>query len=160
MIEAQVTGDTVVAYRMRRLPASTREEIRVAIGRLTLRLQRRVMRDKLSGQVLKVRTGTLRRSINQVVLDEADGVAGIVSTNVKYGRLHEYGLKGEVTVKAHLRTIKKAFGKSITPMQIAVKQHTAQRDLPKRSFLRTALEDIAPQVRPELEKAIARAIGK
>ncbi len=47
---------------------------------------------------------------------------------------HEYGFNGDVTVKAHLRMIKMAFGKSISPKQVSIKTHTRKVDLPEKSF--------------------------
>ncbi|MFX8565905.1 HK97 gp10 family phage protein, partial [Acinetobacter baumannii] len=73
------------------MPERLRDELKVGIGRAVLKLQREVVQNKLSGQVLNVRTGNLRRSIDQVVTTEGSAVIGIVSTNVKYGRIHEYG---------------------------------------------------------------------
>lgn len=160
MIQAEVTGDEVVAYRLRRVPEQVKGRVRDTIGRLALKLQRQVMQDKLSGQVLKVRTGTLRRSINQAMLEEGDTIAGIVSTRVKYGKAHEYGFKGPVTVKAHLRTIKQAFGKPLkAPVTVTVKAHTANINLPERSFLRSALKDMAPDVQRSLQAAISKGIA-
>jgi hypothetical protein len=44
----------------------------------------------------------------------------VVGTNVEYARPHEYGFNGTVTVKEHLRLVKKAFGKSLkTPKEVA-----------------------------------------
>lgn len=45
--------------------------------------------EKLSGQVLDVQTGTLRRSVGQEVSE--DGLSTRVGTNVFYGAIHEFG---------------------------------------------------------------------
>lgn len=110
-----IFGDKEVARRFRALPDGIRSRITESIGRLVLKLQRKVMQEKLSGQVLKVRTGTLRRSIDQRLVTDNGAVTGVVSTNVKYGKVHEYGFEGSVqqSVKAHLRRSKEQMRLSI-----------------------------------------------
>ena len=159
MIGGYLVGDAEVVQRLDGMGTRLRDEMKAGIGRATLKLQRMVVQNKLSGQVLKVRTGTLRRSIDQVVLDEGTKVSGIVSSNVKYARPHEYGFHGAVTVKESLRTIRQAFGRPIDPVQISVRSHTRKVDLPERSFLRSALADLerSGAIRVEMEAAVKRA---
>jgi phage gpG-like protein len=132
---------------LRKLDATAldvRTALRVAIGILVIKLQRNVVRDKLTGQVLKVRTGTLRRSIG-VSMNEPGGdkIIGLVSTNLKYAPPHEYGFHGSVNVRAHLREIKQAFGRQLkTPVTVSVGAYSRNVDLPERSFLRSALRDM------------------
>jgi len=150
-----VKGDREVAIKLDELGVRASLQLVKATSKLALKLQRRVMREKLTGQVLKVRTGTLRRSIDQVVVQNAGSVTGIVSTNVEYAAAHEYGLKKQLTVKEHLRTIKQAWGKSIAPKQIQVREHTRTANLPERSFVRSALQDMSPEIVAELQQAVA-----
>ncbi len=141
------------------MPSALRRQLNVAITRLTLMLQRDVKAQKLSGQVLNVRTGTLRRSIDYAVAETPTAIVGKVSTNVRYGRRHEYGFSGTETVRAHLRSIKQAFGRSINPKTVQVASFTRSVNLPERSFLRSALQDLdqSGRVRVELEAAVRRA---
>ncbi|AEV24619.1 Bacteriophage protein of unknown function (DUF646) [Azospira oryzae PS] len=159
MIDGYVVGDKEVARRFRALPDGVRSRVTDSIGRLILRLQRKVMQDKLTGQVLKVRTGTLRRSIDQRLVTDSDSVSGIVSTNVKYGKAHEYGSNKTVTVREHLRLVKKAWGKELKhPVWATVKAHSMKQNLPERSFLRSALADMKPEIIADLNKAAAEGI--
>lgn len=159
MIDGYVVGDKEVARRFRALPDGVRSRVTDSIGRLILRLQRKVMQDKLTGQVLKVRTGTLRRSIDQRLVTDSDSVSGIVSTNVKYGKAHEYGSNKTVTVLEHLRLVKKAWGKELKhPVWATVKAHSMKQNLPERSFLRSALADMKPEIIADLNKAAAEGI--
>ena len=161
MIQGTVTGDKEVSRRLRALPDGIRSRVVDSIGRLTLRLQRKVMQEKLTGQVLKVRTGTLRRSIDQRLVTDQSAVSGIVSTNVGYGKAHEYGFQGPVTVKEHLRLGKQAFGKDLKyPVWATVKAHTMNQNLPERSFLRSALADMRPEIMAELDRAIAEGVAR
>lgn len=158
MITGYVSGDNAITARLRAMPEAVEQGVQASIGRLVLRLQRKVMQDKLTGQVLKVRTGTLRRSIDQVVVAEPGAVTGIVSTNVKYGKAHEYGFKGPANVKEHLRLVKQAWGKPLKfPVFATVKTHTVNMSLPERSFLRSALREMEPDIRGDLRKSVSEA---
>jgi len=159
MIDAYVVGSESVIRRFDSMPDKLRVQLKIAITRLAIKLQRYVKSDKLSGQVLNVRTGTLRRSIDKVVVDQGNRVIGKVSTNVRYGKLHEYGFKGTKTVEAHVREIKKAWGRSITPRQAQIREHTREVNLPERSFLRSALKDFAGTgvIKAGLEAAVKKA---
>jgi phage gpG-like protein len=156
MIKAEWVGDQAVIARFEELSPALQTRAVEAITRLSLKLQRDVQTDKLSGQVLKLKTGTLRRSIDWKVNQANGQITGKVSTNVKYGIAHEFGFSGVVDVKAHLRTITQAFGKSITPKTVEVRAHPMKMNLPERSFLRSALRDL--MARGEFESEINRAI--
>jgi len=116
-----------------------------------LRLVRRV-KLKLSDDVLNVKTGRLRRSINGRMTGQGTAeVSAFVGTNVPYGRTHEYG--GDVTVKEHLRLVKQAFGKQLkTPVWQTVRSHTVH--YPERSFLRSALNEMRGEIKEELSRAV------
>ena len=175
MIHGYLVGDAEVTARLDALPTKLRDEMKEGIGRCVLKLQRMVTRDKLSGQVLKVRTGTLRRSIDQVVEDDGNQVTGIVSTNVKYAAAHEYGFQGTVDVRDSLRRSKEQFslrkltksgleskaslGKWAGKGEIVVRAHSRQVSIPERSFLRSALRDLeaAGIIRDEMDAAVKRA---
>ena len=121
MIRFTVIGQKEVVATLGRVSGEVRRRVRTAIGRLTLRLERRIKEQKLSGQVLRVRTGTLRRSVSSVVVSNPAVVVGTVSTNVEYARVHEFGFDGTVTVREHMRTVKQAFGRPLkTPKTVRV----------------------------------------
>lgn len=158
MSSVSVTG-TAVIRRFEGMPEKLRQELNTSIGKLVLKLQRDVQNSKLSGQVLNVRTGRLRRSIAQAVSSTEKGVIGVVSTAVEYAPIHEFGFSGTQTVQQHLRLIKQAFGRQLkAPVSVTVKQHSRAVNLPERSFLRSALADMRPEVMAELEAALSRTI--
>lgn len=123
------------------------------VERLSIELQAHVKQNKLSGQVLKNRTGTLRRSINRRVTVTPTSVQASVGTNVKYAKVHEYGFKGTVQVREHLRMIKQAWGRPIEEREVSVRAHARKVDLPARSFLRSALRDKRAQIVFQLSEA-------
>lgn len=170
-MSAKVVGVERVTKFFEELPQKAKEEAAKGMGRMVLKLQARVMRDKLSGQVLNVRTGTLRRSIDQAVYQDGIQIRGVVGTNVEYARVHEYGFSGAVTVKEHLRMIReqgrfslkavkgrdmgmwvKKRGKE-TGSEVLVKAHSRMVKLPPRSFLRSALKELEPEFLEEMDKA-------
>lgn len=158
MIEVSVTGDAAVVANIREQYRKITANVEQSIGRLTLKLLTQVKVNKLSGQVLNVRTGRLRRSINQKVTKTPNAITGIVGTNVKYARAHELGFNGEVSVKAHLRQIKMAWGRSITPRTVEIRPHTRQVNLPPKSFLGSALADMTPEIMQTLQQSVRQGI--
>lgn len=158
MIKTTIVGTDRVIAQLNAVGPRVRDSVRIAIRQLAVQLKGNVKRDKLSGQVLKRRTGNLSRSIDDAVVETPEGAVGIVSTNVKYGRAHEYGFQGAVTVKAHLRTIKMAWGKQITPTSVNVNSFTRNMNLPMRSFLRTALSDFQGTIQMKLTAAVNSAL--
>lgn len=152
MISAHIDGVGQLEKRLSRTAALMRSSIYVTIAQLAIKLQRHVMADKLSGQVLRTRTGTLRRSITYRVERVGDsGAAGVVGTNVRYARIHEYG----GTIPAHdivpRRGTVLAFdwkGKTVFARRV----HIPDVKMPERSFLRSALRDMLPEIRQELAK--------
>lgn len=174
-VDGQVTGGAELRRKFGRVNQEVRAELVRGMGRITLKLMRQSVQGKLSGQVLKRRTGTLARSVTQSprTYETGDQVVGTVGVEnltgpggrapVKYGRAHEYGFQGRVTVREHLRTVKKVFGKTLaSPVQVRVRTHSAQRNLPERSFLRSALADLVRDgvIDAELSAAVAAGLKK
>jgi phage gpG-like protein len=159
VIKGELLGGEALVQRFEGMVPKFTGLMTQSIGRLTLTLLRNVKANKLSGQVLNVRTGRLRRSINQRMEGlNTEKVAGYVGTNVVYARPHEYGFKGNVPVKAHLRNIKTAFGKSISPVTVQVQGYTRKVDTPEKSFLRSALAEMDDAIRAEIRGAVTEAI--
>lgn len=136
-------------------------EIRRTINALTLRLQRTVQEDMLTGQRLKVQSGRLRGSVSSKVVEDQNFIEGTVGAGgalVPYAFTHEFGLNGSMGVKAHLRTIKQAFGRPISPRQINVKAHSRNVRFKELRFMRDSLDMIAKIVPKNIDSAILRGI--
>jgi phage gpG-like protein len=110
----------------------------------------RIVALKLSGQVLRNRTGTLRRSITTKVTRQPDVITGIVGVGSKawYGKLHEYG--GTFAVPAHERVSSK--GKAYT-----VRAHSVH--FKQRSFMRSTLRESQGKIRDTLALALKEAVN-
>ena len=151
MITGTVYGKAELMQRLTQWSPNVRKALLSAVTKEAIRLQAHVVKDKLTGQVLHVRTGTLYRSINMRVEDSGTSVIGAVGTNVWYGRLHEFG----ETVPAHQRLVTQVFGK---PLRHPVWANVKAYQLPERSFLRSALADRAPNIRQALHDAVSGAV--
>ncbi len=155
MLRMEFIGGDVLAAVLRSYGEKVQTAIMQSVGRSALRLQREVMQNRLSGQVLNVRTGNLRRSIHQQVTNTGSAVIGEVNTNVRYGAAHEYGFAGTVNVKASLRQVRQAFGRPLkSPRYVQVRAHSRNVKLPERSFLRSALRDMKPEIEADLRNSV------
>ena len=160
MITAYLVGDVQLLERVRALPDAINSGLLRGITQLGIELQRHVQEDKLSGQVLGSRTGSLRSSISLQVDQNGRGVTASVFTDSRYASVQEYGFAGTVSVRASLRRIREAFGRPIAENTISVRAYDRHMNLPERSFLRSALEDMAPVIRDEMEAALAEAVSQ
>lgn len=138
-----------------------KKEIRKTITALTLKLQRTIQEDMLSGQRLNVQSDRLRGSLVSRISESAEMFEGIVSAggaHVKYAFIHEFGLAAAVNIKSHLRHIKQVFGKPITPKDVLVKAHSRTVNFKERRFMRDSLDEIGKIVPKNIEKAIERGL--
>lgn len=146
---ASIVGARELTAQLGAIPSALLSRMTATLRRLAIRLQARVKMSKLSGQVLKTRTGTLRRSINyEIKRVSTSRIEAIVGTNVEYARAHEYGFKGRVRVKEHLRIVKEGRRKFST----WIRAHDKVLNLPERSFLRSALREMQPEIVRELRR--------
>lgn len=139
-----------------------RAEIRRTVNALTLKLQRTIQEDMLTGQRLNVQSGRLRGSVSSKVEEDKDRIEGTVGAGgalVPYAFAHEFGLKGAMAIKAHLRMIKKVFGQPITPRQIMIKAHSRKVDMKERRFMRDSLDEVAKIVPKNIDAAIERGLS-
>ncbi|WP_063777015.1 MULTISPECIES: hypothetical protein [Burkholderia cepacia complex] len=159
--DAQVKGESQVIARIGRIVPNVRNALVQRVQRLVIALQVHVIADKLSGQVLNVRSGRLRRSVNQGVTSTDTTITGVVSTPVEYAPPNEYGFQGVVTVKEHLRQVTTAWGKPLaTPVTATVREHTMAMNLPERSFLRSALADQREEILRGIREGAAEGAQK
>ena len=159
MIAATILGDEAALERLRALGDLANSAITRAIAKLGIDLQKHVQQNKLSGQVLAVRSGALKSNINVATDQKATRITATVYTNLDYATAQEYGFSGTVNVRASLRQIKEAFGRPIVDKTIAVHPHDRHTSLPERSFLRSALDDKTTDISAGVEDALREAIA-
>jgi phage gpG-like protein len=126
-----------------------------ALERTVLKLALKMaslVKTKLTGESLKVRTGRLRRSIHFEMDKSSNSVVATVGTNVQYARVHELG--GTFQIPAHLRMQTVVFGRPMKqPRKVMVKGHPAT--FPRRSFLEASLK----QMESEIQATLAAEVG-
>ncbi len=151
MIRCWLVGDKELIARFDRFGPSVREQLQQTVAKLAANLTKNVIKDKLHGQALSVKSGRLQRSINFHV--EADGarVYGIVGTNVQYGAAWEFGFDRKVGAGAR--------GGPRTLLGKARETYFARhppgvKHYPARSFLRSALSEMREEITAGMNKAI------
>lgn len=160
MISADLLGDKAAINRLRSLYNSVNAALTREIAELGIALQSNVQQNKLSGQVLKPRSGALRSSIGVAVERNGSAVTATVFTDVDYAAVQEYGFSGTVNVRASLRQIKEAFGRPIGARTIDVGPHSRRMDLPEHSFLRSALAEMMPDIGGGVEDALREGLAR
>ncbi len=161
MIKAVIVGDPnkVPRYILSKFP-QIQGAVKVSMARLVLKLARKIKEEKLTGQVLKQgKSGRLRRSISPSVSGTETSTVGKVSTNVEYARIHEYGGKTPPHVILPKRGRALAFPWKGQDVVLARVNHPGSQ-MPERSFMRTALEEMRPEILEEFNHAIMEVVSK
>lgn len=147
-ITGTVTGDKAVIARLNTTEPRVRQALTEAALRIGIHLESYVRKNKLSGQLLKRRTGTLAASIDHKVTSTSSSVTAVIGSRVNatkplaYARALEDGFDGVVTVKEHLRMVKQAFGKPLAnPHNVTVRGHTAKRKTKAYRYLASSLAE-------------------
>lgn len=143
-VEIRLTGEDKVQRHLLSI-AGMWPAIRTTLERELIALQAHVVADKLTGQVLHVRSGTLGRSITYRLTDSLHTLLGTVGTNVRYARIHEYGgvIHLPAMVPRRARALRFEIGNAVV-FAMRVRAHDVT--MPERSFLRSALDDRKPDI--------------
>ena len=155
MITFDQSGAADVVRTLDALPGRIQTELRPSVARLSGDL----------AEAVKARTGArsgrLRASIIEATGDDGATAFATVASDLAYARAQEFGFHGTVSVRAHLRQIRTAFGRAIVPRTAPVRAHPMRMNLPERSFLRAALRDLDERgaIRSAIAGAIARSIA-
>lgn len=160
MISVDFVDVGVVLDRLRGMGDVSISGVARAIAKLGIDLQNNVQQNKLSGQVLQVRSGSLRQSIALHINQSNTAINATVYSDLGYAAAQENGSTGTVDVRASIRQVKEAFGHPIAAKTIAVGAYSRRMDLPQRSFLRTALDDMTPDIDASVQDALREALSK
>lgn len=155
-----LVGKEQYVARMTAMPGRIHNELLGEITNLSSDLETYIKDDKLLGQVLNQRSGRLRSSIHSDVTDAATLITGRVfsAAPMPYAAIHEYG----GIIPAHtIYPVKAAALRFIMGGQtvFAMKANIPDIDMPERSFMRSALSDMAGQITMRLKEAVARGTG-
>lgn len=145
-VKLEVNGGKEFSTKLKVMPEKMNRSLTKAITILTIELKNYIVKDKLTNNVLNVRTGNLRRSIQQVVNSQPDNVTGEVFSagDVKYAAIHEFG----GTIKSRLGTGEgkpKPNGKATIVM-------------PERSYMRSSLKEFQTRIQSRLSIAVNEGI--
>lgn len=136
--------ESSVQLHLKALPAKLQERLTVAMNNLTDKLRAYIMENKLSGQVLNIKTGDLKASITKSVISSSTDITGTVFSSGHasiYGKIHEYGA-------VFSRRVTMAWGRPVkNPREV-------EFHYPERSFMRTGLSDQREDIIRELEQAV------
>lgn len=151
-IVTRIEGEERVVASLGRVATQARIKVKRKFQMLGFMLTSHIQRTKLTGQRLNQRTGRLVGSVHEETVESEASVTTTVGTNVHYARPHEYGIRGSVQVKAHMRTIKQAFGRPIAPRQVMVRAHPMRMDITEKRMFRDSLIEFQPTINTHLEK--------
>ena len=160
MISASLVGGTAAVDRLSTIGEAVTSGIARVIAKLGVDLQNSVQQNKLSGQVLRLRSGALQQSIT-VRFEHSDGEAkATVYSDLDYAAPQEYGFAGTVSVRASVRQMKEAFGHPIASRTVSVSSYSRRMDLPQRSFMRSALADMTDDIANDTTEALREALSR
>lgn len=161
MFKIELKGDQELIARIDAAPENFRREMTKEVTAILLLLEGHIKNNKLSGQVLHVRSGDLRRSVHAVlpVTQTARGVMGRVaqSGDVKYGAIHEFG--GVTSPHDIVATKAKALAFMMGGKQVFFKKvHHPGSKIPERSYMRSGLADLRDVIVDRLQRAAVRGL--
>ena len=160
MISGYLVGDKELVARMTALAPAVKADMDATVNRLGLQLEANVAHDYLTGQVLKVRTDRLRRSISRS--DGGDTRSrfestpltsfSYVGTNVSYGTMWElYGMPAYDIVPVKAKALRFEIGGEVFFRKRV--HHPAQA---ARPFLAPALAAFKPFAIEQMKASLQR----
>jgi hypothetical protein len=173
-ITVEVTSESLTSLLVRLSEASGAAQagMRRGVNAAAIDLVSYIKRDLLSGQVLKNRTGNLRRA----VFSRMDGDVGVVGVGPEapYGKIQEYGVAHPWTITAHGAIIAAAgrSGLDVSGMEGAKALHFkiggegffAQSvtipGLTAKPFMTRGLTERTPKLRDIIQRFVSAAVAK
>lgn len=165
IFSSEVRGDQAVIAHFRAMPERLRDALRKAIFDDLIKLQRHIVTQKLAGQVLKRRTGTLAASVTPgPILEDANAIVGTIGPNTPYARILEYGgtLKHPGGTAYLVDKDGTHFVSNDTASRLGLNlPRTRAHDIPipAHSYMRTGLADMRQTILDDLQRAATRALG-
>ena len=159
MIKAWVVGHTQLANKYTNLRARLVQRIYVTMVGLADDLTAYIKMNKLSGQVVNVRTGNLRNSIKKVVIENGSQITAIVGSNVPSKPVPYAGwLENGTPAYDIVPKEKKALAFQWKGKQFILKK-VHHPGIAGRFFMRDSLAEFKPIIIMRLNNAIKKEIG-
>jgi phage gpG-like protein len=157
VISARLVGADALAARFEAMPARLASVLAQEASRLGDELRAAVERN-LSGGVLQQRSGRLASSIVVAVEQNGAAVSATLGSDVPYAAIHEYG----GVIPAH-QILPKSARALAFPWQgrerFFRRVEMPPVQMPERSFLRSALAEMEPEIRAAMAGAASRAVS-
>lgn len=173
-IQVRVRNQDTASFRLDRALLQVNSNLERQVETEAINLTAYVKQQKLSDQVLRVRTGRLRRSITyRLERDSDSSFRAYVGTNVVYARAQELGFDGDVQVKEYTRRNPKQLaearyrnkkGETVLGAKhrgegtVVVRAHVMHMRIKAKRFLSGSLEDNKPRIMTNLRNALAEAL--
>ena len=146
--------------RLADLPAAVRAALQAKADLLAAALTAHVVNDKLSGQVLAVRSGRLRAAIASDVAIDGDAVRArvFVGPGVKFAAIQEFG--GRTAAHDIVPDKARALAFVVAGRRVFARiVHHPGSTLPARSYLRSSLADMAGEIAASLKATAIEALA-
>ncbi len=156
MITVEIINGERVAARLAGATLRIRDALSAAILASVIDMEAQV-KEKLSGPVLRNRTGRLRNSVVSTLTDDQTTITGTVSAKTSYAAIQEYG----GTTRAHLIQARDAQALAFAmggKMVFAKSVNHPGSNIPERSYLRSTLRENAGSINDRLRHAVQQAI--
>jgi hypothetical protein len=163
-IQFRLTGAEALETKLKGLQSQLTQALTVKTHALLFQLQTKIVM-KLSGQVLKVKTGALRSSVNVEGPTEAGGViSGSVGVphgpTYTYGRSHELGFSAPYQITA-VRAKALAFQMSTKQKALTIfARHVTHPPIPATPFVSSTFDENGEWVMGELRKTVAEVLNR
>lgn len=151
MISARLVGDDTVIAWLRLTPDAIASGLGRVVTKLGINLQRRAQEIEITRQTHAAGIGSSPPNVDLQIEDDGDRIAAKVASVDAEARLD---------VKDSLRRIKRALNPPISNGVISKRFQLRRTELPRQSFLRSALEDMDPEIREEAEAALRDALTR
>lgn len=144
MITGRVVGDDAVIAWLHAVADTAASGLARVIGELCLDLQRK----------------SLKPNVDLQIEESGDRIAAVISSD----RSRAGGGDGRSArpgdVRARLRRAKEAARRGIAGDTINSSSYRLRIDAPEASFLRSALQDMDPEIRDRVEEALREAVAR
>jgi phage gpG-like protein len=157
MLTATIVGLDEANAKFSAYPAELAAGLDKTGNQLAAALLDKVRLDKLSGGVLNSRTGALAASISADVAATSDGVtASVSSSGVRYAGIQEYG--GKTAAHEIVPTKGQALAFLVGgELRFARRIMHPGSVIPERSYLRSSLDELGPEIEAQMSAAVFRA---
>lgn len=166
-VSVAITGDAALISRLQAMPGKVHTSLLSKMHILSIALEAHITDEKLSGQVLNIVTGNLKRSVFQVVEDSKEVITATVasSSDVKYAAIHEFGgIIKHPGGTAYIYTGKWGDGAvqfvsnaNATAEMPRTKPHDIP--MPERSFMRSSLSDMKEAIIAGLKQSLVEGLS-